>query len=255
MYSTAEDMSKLLIFLNNAASNRFLFANLPFSLRRSDQNTVDADMNELGFANYRLRESFFPRYRNPDLTGFGTPWEFTNGDKLYYIRNKAGNIDGYSSDIALIPEISLGLTLLTNFGTSGNDWATMNLNTFLPGFMDILRPLQGFPVGPPNPSRYIGSYSDSTEITTDILGILKISKIGGNIVSIPLVANSWDPNDAAILQVYVPEASLGCMGFEFLNFAYKVAIFKLDPSGNVVSFALQGNGGPNDDQYIKLNQI
>ena len=243
MYSTPNDMAKLVNFINRASSAHLLYNNPWFQNTQSPFAPLQSGLNELGFANYRIRDTFYPRYRNADFTGFGTPWEFTNGYALNYIRNKAGNLDGYSSDIALIPEISLGLTVMTNLPTDGNDWATVNLNRFLPGFYDILHPIQKLPPSPPNATHYIGLYSDNTIILQDLAGILKIVEIKGKPAGIPLVANTWDPSDPTVLQVYIPENAFPCMTGEFMALGYAVLRFDIDrQSGKVLGFTIEGRG-------------
>ena len=256
LFSTARDLGKLAIALNLASSDPFLFGNPRWNptLSHQTQNSIHPvsrpqlrfthgsranSSNPTGINQSLLRESMFPTYLNPDGTGYGMPWEFVPLGP-YYIRNKGGNLQGYSANIALVPELQLGLTITTNLGTDASLWSTVNLAQFIPDFEKVLDPLQGIPSTPGHPEKYVGKYDPSTEISINSFGYLAITKLKGLTADIPLVPSSAEPNNPGVLQFYLPQAGLPCMSFEFSAIAYEYVEFKFDKSGVATSFTIPG---------------
>lgn len=263
--STVNDIARLAIFFNQAASPKYTFPNMPRWLfppvsgsahqqRRSTENKAplknrpsslglaDNDVTPLGIRGEAIRRTFSPSFVNFDGTGFGTPWEITQTG-VHLIRNKAGNIDGYAADMALIPELQLSFNVITNLASDGAKWATDNLEYFVPRFESILTSYQPIPAGPNNSSLYAGYYEPATTIL-NVLGVLSIVELNGRRTSIPLVPATFAPYDPTLLQFYIPEytATMTCMLNEETALAYSVVQFKFDQNGNVLSFSLPGNG-------------
>ena len=181
----------------------------------------------------------FPSFVNGDGSGYGMPWEMYPVGQ-YLVRNKGGNLQGYSSNIAIVPELQLGMTITTNLATDASIWATHNLAQFIPEFERLLDPLQSMPPTPNNVSRYVGSYEPSTEISVNFFGYLAITKLKGLNADIPLVTSMAEPNNPEILQIYVPQAGLPCMSYEFAALAYEYVEFSLDHKGVAASFKIPG---------------
>lgn len=187
-----------------------------------------------------LREFMFPTYVNPDGSGYGMPWEFVPIGK-YGIRNKGANLQGYSSNIALVPELQIGLTLTTNFNTDSSEWSNHNLKWLIPELENILEPLQSSPPSPATPERYIGKYDPSTEISLNEFGHLAITKLKGMSADVPLVSSTSDRNNPSILQFYLPQMALPCMDYEYAALGYEYVEFVLDPAtGRSKSFTIPG---------------
>jgi len=106
-----------------------------------------------------LGELLAPLFMNADgETLFGTPWEaiFQNG---YLVRRKGGNIQGYASVVAMVPELRLSAVVMWNgqvdeFAVSDALW-----DILLPAFETALLALQPPPALPPNPAQYAGTYA------------------------------------------------------------------------------------------------
>jgi CubicO group peptidase (beta-lactamase class C family) len=252
MFSSANDLAKLSLALNHAGRSNFLFSNPwnPFaSIGMLKRQQLDSPWKLLGIPDSSIRQTFFPTFLNPDgSTGFSTPWEYSKIGK-YYLRNKAGFLDNYSSTITMIPELQLGMTVTSNYPIGAADVVSDALSIFIPPFESILDRLQQMPPTPFNSSKYTGTYispeagNAETVIMkgflSDHIGIVRLL---GGLSSIPLVAASFAPNDPAILQVYVPEANLPCMGQELSAWGYATVHFQFDSHGNVLSFTLPTSG-------------
>lgn len=205
----------------------------------SKSATLAAKGGKSGIHESLLREMMYPTYVNTDGTGYGMPWEFEPLEK-YWVRNKGANLQGYSTNIALIPELQLSLTITTNLNVDSTQWATELLRWFVPQFEDVLEPLQSMPARPGNYARYVGKYEPATEIALNQYGYLVIKKLRGMDADIPLVPSAAEPNNPSVLQLYVPQMALPCMTYEFLALAYEYIEFKLDSSGKAVSFNIPG---------------
>lgn len=208
-------------------------------LEKFSRNRAFVAKSKSGIHESLLREMMFPTFVNTDGTGYGMPWEFEPLDK-YWVRNKGANLQGYSTNIALIPELQLGLTITTNLNVDSTQWAMQLLRWLVPKFEHILEPLQSMPARPGNYARYIGKYSPSTEIALNEHGYLVISKMKGLSAEIPLVPSAAEPNNPAILQIYLPQMALPCMDYEFTALGYEYVEFKLDSSGKAISFTVPG---------------
>lgn len=208
-------------------------------LGKFSRNSIFQSRSKSGIHQSLLREMMFPTYVNTDGTGYGMPWEFEPLDK-YWVRNKGANLQGYSTNIALLPELQLGLTLTTNLNTDSTQWAMQLLRWLVPKFEDVLEPLQSMPARPGNYQRYIGKYSPSTEIALNEYGYLVLAKVKGLSADIPLVPSAAEPNNPAILQLYLPQMALPCMSYEFAALGYEYIEFVLDSAGNAISFTIPG---------------
>ncbi len=65
--------------------------------------------------------------------GFGSPWEMQVIDG-HLLRTKGGNIDGFSSSIAMVPEMRLGVIALVNGEVDGSQMSFTSLENLLPAF-------------------------------------------------------------------------------------------------------------------------
>ena len=108
-----------------------------------------------------LREMLRPVFINPDQkTRFGTPWEMEilNG---HFIRGKGGNINGFSAEINMIPEIKLGVIELTNYDLDESLFTLPTLEILIPAFTTWLnnKEAEEFkPNLPDNKDDYVGYY-------------------------------------------------------------------------------------------------
>ena len=111
-----------------------------------------------------FREMLRPVFISPDLqTGFGSPWEmqsFENGAIKKWIRSKGGNINGFSSNMAMIPEMRLGTIGLVNDETDGSLYTFGPLEILYKAFEAWLIAMESEykPTMPKSPDIYEGDY-------------------------------------------------------------------------------------------------
>ena len=102
------------------------FSSIPGKYALNDNSYYDNIINNVDFITYptTFREMLRPVFINSDLeTGFGSPWEMQsldNGGIKRWIRSKGGNVNGFSSNIAMIPELRLGTIALVNDEIDGS---------------------------------------------------------------------------------------------------------------------------------------
>ena len=110
-----------------------------------------------------LREMVRPVYINPDQqTGFGSPWEMEML-KDHFIRGKGGNINGFSSEFDMIPEMKLGVIALANYDLDESMFTLPILEILIPAFkawMNSMQYEEFVPVLPSNVDDYVGYYFD-----------------------------------------------------------------------------------------------
>ena len=110
-----------------------------------------------------LREMLRPVFINPDQqSGFGTPWEMQmlNG---HYLRTKGGNINGFSSEFDMIPEMKLGVIALSNYDLDESMFTLPILEILIPAFkawMNSVQAAEFKAVLPTNVGKYVGYYYD-----------------------------------------------------------------------------------------------
>lgn len=115
-----------------------------------------------------LQEMLAVRYINPSGTsGFGSPWEL-HFQKGYTVRNKGGNIAGYSTLLSVVPEIKLGFTLNVNAALDELSLSRQVYDILLPAFDSALKKLQPQYQLPSNTSDYLGTYKAQTGTTVQI---------------------------------------------------------------------------------------
>jgi len=143
MLSSPRDMSKFISFLfRNGDEN-------------DDSQIVDFDT---------VREMMSPIILTDDgISGFGTPWEFEyNSASRIWVRGKAGELLGYRSQMAVIPEIKLGLFIVATDGVADDDTRSIFtipvMNIILPIFLDVLQAAQTPLPIPSTPDKYTGLY-------------------------------------------------------------------------------------------------
>eukprot|EP00040_Diaphanoeca_grandis_P032590 m.197996 g.197996 ORF g.197996 m.197996 type:complete len:530 (-) comp32675_c0_seq1:89-1678(-) len=77
-------------------------------------NNTNANTNEGVLSSESIRETLLPRFIQTDREGgFGLTWElYKMGD--YWLRTKRGDVNGYASEIVMVPELKLGIVALSN---------------------------------------------------------------------------------------------------------------------------------------------
>jgi len=143
MFSSVADLAKIasLVFRDN----------VPFG-SRPDQILDGAT----------LRETLLPRYITPDREGgYGMTWElYRVGD--YMIRTKRGDVEGYASELILVPELKLGIVVLASIVEHAQATAQTLTGLLLPAFDSHFRSL-GPATSAPSPLDVRGTYRPNLE--------------------------------------------------------------------------------------------
>jgi len=133
MYSTANDLAKLMSFL--------------FQTEVSD-GIIDSAT---------IREMFLPIFMDNDrTTGFGLPWEFEYYGG-YMTRTKRGDVPGFASEMILVQELKLGIVVLANTMEEASPIAVPIAQSFIAAFNDVMQNLETYDL-PYNYEDYLGEY-------------------------------------------------------------------------------------------------
>lgn len=102
----------------------------------------------------RKSELLRPMFLNPDLiSGFGTPWEVQIFTVPSYggvvVPTKGGNLNGYSSLIALIPDLGFGFVSLWNSNVAEGNLSRKILDLLLPQLLNATLTHQPLPPAVP----------------------------------------------------------------------------------------------------------
>jgi CubicO group peptidase (beta-lactamase class C family) len=156
MYSTVNDLAKILqlMFQHDAPSSKIL--------RPST-----------------LRETLLPRYLMPDREGgYALTWElYRIGD--YMLRTKRGDVDGYASEIIMIPELKLGFVVLASEVEHAQYAAQRLVGILLDPVAAQLTVSAKDRPRPPYPfTSYEGTFKPSGPLTSD-LGALTVANVSG----------------------------------------------------------------------------
>ena len=125
-----------------------------------------------------LRETLLPRYVMPDREGgYALTWElYRIGD--YMLRTKRGDVDGYASEIIMIPELKLGFVVLAS-EVEHAQYAAQRLVGLLLEPVAAQLAATSKNQYPPNPfSSYEGTFNPSGPLTSD-LSPVTISNVSG----------------------------------------------------------------------------
>jgi len=130
IFSSVHDLGKLMAQF---------FESIP-SIYSQELNT-DPNFNYIAEPQ-TLREMLRPVIINPDKqSSLGAPWEIQQV-LTFWPRTKGGNVNGFSSNIALVPELRLGVIGLTNFGLDGSILTLGPLEILIPAFESWLNAMQ-----------------------------------------------------------------------------------------------------------------
>lgn len=159
LFASADGMSQLmrLMLRQNAAADG--------ELQVVDSSTVDEMLRPA----IQLRDG---------EAAFGTPWEFQylgDQEQGVWVKSKAGELSGYRSQVALVPELGLGIFVsafrsdVTPFDTSDSVWTIPALQTLIPPITAALQAAQPAPVLPADYKTYVGTYGPvDQEIKIDV---------------------------------------------------------------------------------------
>jgi CubicO group peptidase (beta-lactamase class C family) len=221
-YSSCNDLAKVMIMLLNPR---------PAS---SDQLIDGAT----------IRESFLSQFIFTDKqSGFATPWELYYLDN-YLLRTKRGDVNGYSSAIFMVPEIKLGIVVLTNNWEQSPPYVEAMSGILIPAFDAVFRSVEQIPQTPPNWKDYVGNYSNS-EAGGSII-VFGNSQNGMNYLSayskegiIDASALEWLGNEH-LFRMVAPAGDLeSCLPRVLDNF-YQYVQFVAAPNGRITGLTMPG---------------
>ena len=133
MFSSVHDLAQMMQQFFAAVPSKFESRGLN-GTKSSNGRRTTLDYNFV-VSPQSLREMMRPIFWNPDgISAFGAPWEMRLlGKRL--VRSKGGNIDGFSSSMAMLPEMKLGVVALSNHdGLDGSIFTFSALQTLVPAF-------------------------------------------------------------------------------------------------------------------------
>lgn len=107
------------------------------------------------------------------FSSWSHPWEtvYING---HWVRTKSGGIDGYSSHIAMVPELKLGMAVLTSLsGIQASTMTIPNLYGLIDAFAGVLAANQKAPALPNNTEQFVGVYISNDSATFEVVPPLK----------------------------------------------------------------------------------
>jgi len=154
MYASAQDMAKYIhfIFRQNATAG----PNQPLSSDSVSEFLTTVSLSRDG------------------ASAFGIPWEFAydNISKVY-IRSKAGELLGFRSQVAVVPEIQLGIFIAASTDSLPDETSTAYTypaltKILIPAFLRALDRARPAPPFPPNWKAFVGLYRISDGIFNSI---------------------------------------------------------------------------------------
>jgi len=177
------------------------------------------------------------------IGGFGMGWEpnYVGG---FWGYSKAGELDGYRSQITIVPGLKLGVFASATITTFPEDASTAVFNIpalqiLNPAFTAAVKKLQLTPPLPTNWRSWVGSYQgpDNTEISVfnQQNQLWVVTVIDGEkynpLLLVPFPANNPDP---ATLQTKNPDPQVVCRWLDD-GTDYEIAYATFDPSGHQVT--------------------
>jgi CubicO group peptidase (beta-lactamase class C family) len=223
VYSTVNDLAKLVSFYFR------------------DNQRADPKTGQI-LDGQTIRESILPRsWMRDGLSGFAMPWEmYTLND--YVIRVKDGEVAGYSTQVMMVHELKLGVIVLANqFGHSPSIGQEI-IGTLLPAFDSVFRYSSNPWPLPPNPTMFLGTYSDSrgsVVVSQQLPGAPLIIELGPGYNFGLRWMGAELPSQPYTFQTYTTPGDLNsCMNIQTGD-EYQFAFFQLN-SGNtsVVSLTM-----------------
>ena len=229
MYSTTSDLVSLANALLSAATGEVTPLQLPAAV---------------------ARELLSPSFWNSDgLTLWGTPWEVSVAASSHVlVLNKGGNLGGYSTLIALVPDAGVTLSAAWNGGADEETWSDVALGSILlPGLAAALAPLSPNPPADPgpSPSTLLGSYENVltggvvTILMYDSMLLMRIAdgiNLGVFLAYFPLGTSAG----TVMYTMFIPNTSIACQYGQMLAASGTYVSFALNAEGNVTTIRAPG---------------
>jgi hypothetical protein len=182
-----------------------------------------------------------PTYWNPGgITVYGAPWEMRSHGS-YLVRRKGGNLPGYATLVAFVPELDLAITGAWSFASSEFDNSVALWDAILDDFTAGLQEIAPSPIDPGlSPSDYTGTYlSQSQAVSLQV--VMNATGQGALLFAVPGVLEVFI-NDASVwtgvkdlFQMYVPPSAMPCLEAELLAFTGQFVQFGRNEAGSVVN--------------------
>lgn len=164
IFSSVQDLQKLMSQFFAAIPSKYSY-NMDKNNNKNNNNFDDFNFITQATS---LREMLRPVFINSDLnTGYGSPFElqsmYINGNSKW-IFSKDGNVPGFSTDIAMLPTMRLGVIALSNDEFDESEFTFTALNILSKPFESWLKGKESgyIPIYPNNSgddlSKYEGDY-------------------------------------------------------------------------------------------------
>ena len=174
-YSTVQDLGKImsLMFQHDADTN-------------GDASSSSTKTNKV-LQPSTLREILLPKYITTDRQGgYATTFELYKLGN-YMLRTKRGDVDGYASEMIMIPELKIGIVVLSSMVEHAQYVAQRFIGMVLPAFDSYFRVasanVQDPELNPPLPLlNYIGTYVTTTATLPDVQNEINVELSGENVL-------------------------------------------------------------------------
>jgi CubicO group peptidase (beta-lactamase class C family) len=174
-------------------------------------------------------------------TLMGAPWE-TQVVLPYAVRNKGGNLNGYTALFSLVPELQLSLVALWNGGVDEFNVSQALWTPLLAGFsqaLTALQPLTPAPTGPA-PLDYVGQFldADAQSLAQVVFNATGQNELIFAVQGFVSVYMSFVQTD--LFQVFVPASAFSCLNGELEALDSQFIIFTRNAKGAVDTVAVPG---------------
>jgi len=185
-----------------------------------------------------LSEFMQPRYVFSDgQSAMGTPWEMRRIAN-YWARTKDGNYDGFSSNLAFVPELKLGVAFLSNdCCLDSSEYVNPILEQIIP-VMETLINTYTPPSTPPTPEMFVGTFGNDNVLIVDFESetntlVSNLNGVFGTLIWL----------DGLNFEYYTNECITGTLfSFPAFNAPAERVIFETDPnnSSSIISLMIPG---------------
>jgi len=186
-----------------------------------------------------------PVYWNSDgLTVFGAPWEMRAAPP-YLERRKGGNLPGFSTLLAFVPELELALAAAWNGGADEFTESSAMFDALLPPFSAALSALAPSPFVPgPAPGDYEGTYQSSPPGVELVVQL--VEPLNAVVVTVQDVLSIYANDVSKVVgrpdtfQTVLPDGLLPCLAMELAAYGRQYVFFTRDASGRVTGASIPG---------------
>jgi hypothetical protein len=171
------------------------------------------------------------------------------------VRNKGGNLPGYSTLFAIVPELQLSVVGIWNGNADEFGNSDIAHNFTIPALVSALTPLQPGPNAGPSPNDYLGTYTStccgnlvvhmasetSRQFATVVyIWVVDDLQVGSVLVWSGLISLELNYFQADIYQAYIPPGILSCQSSQLEAISGQYIYFLRNATGAVTGSSLPG---------------